>query len=58
MSHKTKLYTRKLLHRARLRKEADAKANRIEADTQYRRDHDAEMRKMLKGVDLDHIDRS
>jgi hypothetical protein len=58
MSGKIRLNTRKHLHAARLRKAADAKAERIEADTQYRRESDAEMRKMLKGVDLGLIDRS
>lgn len=56
MSRKTKLYTRRLLHRDRLRREAEAKAERIEADTQYRRESDAEMRKMLKGVSLEQFD--
>lgn len=48
---KTKRFTRKQLHRLVLRRRQEAKADR--PDTTFRREHDAEMRKMLKGVDLE-----
>ncbi|MES2156014.1 MAG: hypothetical protein V4510_12850 [bacterium] len=48
--------TRKHLHAAKRRELEERKAERIEADTQYRRASDAELRKMLKGVDVGYLD--
>jgi hypothetical protein len=53
MSRKVKLYTRRLLHRYKLREAAEAKLEQHEADTGFKRAHDAEMSKMLRGVDRD-----
>ena len=56
MSKKTRLNTRKHLHAARLRALREAKAERVVNESSFRYAHEAEMRKMLKGVDLERYD--
>lgn len=51
MSRKKKLYTKKLLVRARRRQTLEELDNQKTNDTSFRWKHDAEMRKMLRGVD-------
>lgn len=51
---KQRTYTRRHLHAARLRAERTAKVR--EGDSSFRYRHDAEMRKMLKGIDLDRFE--
>jgi hypothetical protein len=49
--------TRKKLHRAAQRRAADAKSERRVIDNSFMYKHTQEMRKMLKGVDLDRFER-
>lgn len=56
MTQKKKLYTRRLLHRYKRKQAEEAKSEQREASTGFRRAHDSEMGKMLKGVDLGQFD--
>ena len=54
MSRKTKTHTRRQLHRAARRRALEQK--QVSADATFMYKHTAEMRKMLKGVDLDRFE--
>lgn len=56
MSKKVRMNTRKHLHAARLRALREAKAERVVTESSFRYSHEAEMRKMLKGVDRDRYE--
>ncbi len=51
------LNTRRKIHAAKQKALKDAAADRKVEDTSFRYKHDEQMRKMLKGVDLDRYER-